>query len=130
MKQPIVTPVFAIYLLHFDEPVGGKQHYLGICKAQRLHERMLEHSCGNGANLTRRVAESGIPFTITATWATSEPRMERKLKRGGHMSRFCAICQGERKQMTLALPSLRYEPRLPLSPSFMTGWTADGTGGG
>lgn len=125
MKAPLKTPIFAIYLLHFDEPVGRAQHYLGSAKVQRLHDRMLEHACGIGSSLTAELVRSGYGFTLAATWCTSSRDLERTLKRGGHLARFCAICQGDSQQMHLRLPNLRYEPRKPLEMGPGAAWDVE-----
>lgn len=113
---------YAVYLLHFDRPIGRYSHYLGICQRERLHWRMLEHLRGKGAKITARAAERGIGWTIAATWEAEDHTAERKLKTNSHLRRHCAICQGDPRQMAFQLEQLHYEPKKEATPVPVTAW--------
>lgn len=88
-----------VYLLHFDQPIGGAtnprgraQHYLGY--ADRLDRRALQHLTGRGAKITQALVARGIGFSIARTWPGSRS-FERKLKRYKGANRLCPICRGQ-----------------------------------
>jgi len=84
-----------VYLLHFDEPIGGPerykmaQHYLGW--TNDLLARLAEHASGQGARLMEVVRDAGIGWQLARTWLGGRQR-ERQLKRQGGASRLCPLC--------------------------------------
>jgi len=92
MTHPVHVPIFTVYLLHFDQPVGRALHYMGICKTHRLHWRMLDHINGRGSSLTAKAVSQGIGFEVVRTWQTSDPRTERVLKQQGDFKGKCWKC--------------------------------------
>lgn len=110
--------MFTIYLLHFDRPVRGSQHYLGITNQKRLETRLREHQNGYGARLTKLAALAQVPFTLAAFWDTTDPALERKLKRDSHFPRRCPICRWERNRG----PELRTQWR-STPPNLKPEWT-------
>lgn len=113
---------YVVYTLHFDRKVGRCLHYTGICKEGRLHRRMLEHACGNGARLTARASAAGIGFTVVSQIRTYAASTETTLKRAGHHNLRCSICN-PKKADTLPLDALpRYQP-FPTSAAWKEiGW--------
>lgn len=91
----IDRPKFAIYLLHFDRPIGRSQHYVGITKADRLPERLKEHSRRQGASLTSRALAAGAEISVARVYWTDDPREERRIKRAGHLSARCPLCSDQ-----------------------------------
>lgn len=81
-----------LYLIHFSEPLGRAQHYLGYCEAHRLHERLLEHARGRGAALTRAAVQTGRKLYLARTVPDGTPAMERRYKTRGDFRRACPFC--------------------------------------
>lgn len=78
------------YLIHFDEPVGGKmQHYLGFAKY--LPERIAKHRAGEGAELLRVANKLGIPWRVVRVWSNADGQAEVKLKAIG-AANLCPHC--------------------------------------
>lgn len=88
-----------VYLLHFDEPIGGEssmgkaQHYLGQTN-RPVEERLQEHRSGNGARITQVLRERGIGFCLARTWE-GDRSDERRLKDRHDNPRLCPICREE-----------------------------------
>ncbi len=87
-----------VYLLHFEAPVDGKQHYIGSCND--MEKRMALHRAGRAAVLTRRLHGAGIAFVIANTWefetSLEAIRAERATKRAT-AGRRCSICLDARR---------------------------------
>ncbi len=66
------------YLIHFDEPVGGKSHYLGF--APDLSARIAKHRASEGAAMTRRANARGISWRVVRVWRDSDRDAEVALK--------------------------------------------------
>lgn len=66
------------YLIHFDEPVSGVQHYLGF--ATDLHKRIAQHRASEGARLTARANARGISWRVVRVWRNADADAERALK--------------------------------------------------
>jgi len=66
------------YLIHFDEPVSGKQHYLGF--AVDLSERIARHRASKGARLTARANARGISWRVVRVWRNADADAEIALK--------------------------------------------------
>lgn len=82
----------SVYLLHFDQPLGHQQHYLGITRTDRLHRRMEEHQRGRGARLTARLSAQGLGFTLTHIIPDASPEIEKRLKQASRFKRLCPLC--------------------------------------
>lgn len=77
------------YLIHFDEPFGPSQHYIGY--ALNLRERMAKHRRGEGANLLAELNRAGIGYRVVRVWAARGRETEKQLK--GLGSRYlCPVC--------------------------------------
>lgn len=109
--QPKPVPPYVVYLLHFDRPVGHAQHYMGICKVNRLHWRQLEHLRGNGARLTARAAELNIGWTVANLYPTADPLLERRLKTTGRFSSSCKLCANRRTDGAALVVGQHYAPK-------------------
>jgi len=119
MKPIKHANIYQVYMLHFDEPIGKARHYVGICKADRLHWRMLEHRNGRGAALTARAYEQGIGFSIAKTWHADTPEKEKEIKASKGFKRLCPLCNGELDPTGARAFNKHYdavEPRLPFKP--------------
>lgn len=79
-----------IYLIHFDQPFGHAQHYLGW--ARDVEARIAHHRNGSGANLLRHVNEAGITWQVVRTWPNMTKNDERRMKIGSHAPQYCPIC--------------------------------------
>lgn len=78
------------YLLHFDPAFRHARHYLGF--ANNLDGRVWHHRHGSGANLTKHASRAGSQLIVARTWENATRETERALKRAGHHSRLCPIC--------------------------------------
>jgi predicted GIY-YIG superfamily endonuclease len=88
-------PVGTCYLLHFDQRYEHAGHYTGW--ATDLDRRLPEHLGGRGARLLAVITQAGIGFRLARTWPGVTRARERQLKRQGGASRYCPICQDQRK---------------------------------
>lgn len=81
-----------IYLIHFDKPVGRTQHYLGVCRDDRLQLRLTEHARGYGAVLTSQAIKRGAKLWLARTFPGSSRELEATMKRHGHYRLMCPLC--------------------------------------
>lgn len=79
-----------VYLLHFEEPYKGTQHYIGWTE-EDVVKRMREHRDGRGAKLLAHIAKVGIMFCPVRTWRGTRA-LERKLKNYKNAKRWCPLC--------------------------------------
>ena len=89
-----------VYILHFEQPYWtNARHYVGYTTIG-AEERINKHRNGTGSLLVNYAHNKlGIPFQIglVEDWddkATARYR-ELRLKKEGHLSRHCEICQGK-----------------------------------
>lgn len=83
----------AVYLLHFEQPVRGKRHYVGITTAERLGARMIEHTTGRGAKLTSSACRLGVGWRLAHVWRTAQPALEATLERLKEQPQTCPVCR-------------------------------------
>lgn len=84
-----------VYLLHFSEPFGHAQHYIGVTGSlQEVPRRLGEHRSGKGAVLCKHATDAGISLTVARVWVEVPRYTEIKLKNQGGARRLCPICQG------------------------------------
>jgi predicted GIY-YIG superfamily endonuclease len=88
-------PRGTVYLFHFDQRYEHAGHYTGW--AEDLDHRVTEHLAGRGARLIEVITQAGIGFRLARTWPGVTRARERQLKRQGGASRYCPICQADRK---------------------------------
>jgi predicted GIY-YIG superfamily endonuclease len=84
-----------VYLLHFDQRYQHAGHYTGW--ADDLDRRLAQHQRGTGARLVEVITQAGIGFRLARIWPGASRARERSLKNSGGASRYCPICQDERK---------------------------------
>jgi hypothetical protein len=119
-------PVGTCYLLHFDQRYEHAGHYTGFAEGSRLLKRLGEHQGGRGARLLEVITQAGIGFRLARTWPGVTRARERQLKNQGGASRYCPICQAERKARGLprrpspAAPAGRQPPARPGATSVPT----------
>jgi hypothetical protein len=65
--------------------------------AEDLDHRVAEHQAGRGARLIEVITQAGIGLRLARTWPGVTRARERQLKRQGGASRYCPICQEDRK---------------------------------
>lgn len=87
----------AVYLIHFDRPLGDldnprgqAQHYIGYAKD--VERRIAHHRDGSGAAIFRALAQRGIGWQVVRVWPEGDRALERKLKAAHKARRFCPIC--------------------------------------
>jgi len=78
-----------IYLIHFDIPYRHARHYMGF--TTNLQQRIKRHKAGHGSRLMSVITQAGIGWTVVQTWS-GDRHLERRIKRGGGLSRSCPIC--------------------------------------
>lgn len=84
-----------VYLIHFDERIGGPgskgaQHYLGWA-ADDPNARLEHHRRGLGARILAYCVSKGIGFDIVRTW-DGDRHLERRMKNRGHFPEICPTC--------------------------------------
>lgn len=83
---------YIVYLLHFDEQMDGKLHYVGSTKYQRRFIRWREHAQGNGSAYVRRFIRKGIGFRVVRLWFCRTRQQEQVVKSKSKLSKVCPIC--------------------------------------
>jgi hypothetical protein len=91
------APRGGVYLLHFEQRYEHAGHYTG--HADDFGIRVTEQASGDGraARLLQVIAQAGIGFRLARVWPGASKGYERSLKNSGGASRYCPICQQERK---------------------------------
>jgi hypothetical protein len=86
-----------VYLLHFEQRYEHAGHYTGHADDFRI--RVAEQASGDrrAARLLQVIAQAGIGFRLARVWPGASKAYERSLKNSGGASRYCPICQDERK---------------------------------
>ena len=80
------------YLLHFSEPLGRSQHYMGW--TNNLPERLrshLETGTRERCVLTWEVRQRGIVMEVVRVWPGTI-QLERALKRRKNHPKLCPVC--------------------------------------
>lgn len=91
-----------VYILHFETPYWSHaQHYVGYTTVG-AEKRIEQHRTGKGSLLVNYAHnKKGIPFSVGLVVDFDDRILARhkelKLKREGHLSRHCLICQGKEK---------------------------------
>jgi predicted GIY-YIG superfamily endonuclease len=83
----------AVYLLHFEEPVDGARHYVGITTYARLGARMIEHTTGRGARLTSSACRVGVAWRLAHVWRTDQAALEPTLIGMAERAPLCPVCR-------------------------------------
>ena len=91
-----------IYLLHFDQRMAGRQHYLGW--TANLQRRIGYHRAGQGGRTTARFHAAKIGFQLVATWTGT--REEEKRMKGGRLSSLCPVCKEEKVTVLEAMQKM------------------------
>lgn len=113
MIDQTTQPLYAVYLLHWNDGQGRAEHYVGITRHARVHARCREHATGQGASKTAALGRSGTPFDLARIFTTYNPQLEQTLIRIGARLRFvCPICKGE-KPLSSYRPTQRATGTLP-----------------
>lgn len=104
MSSPNEKAPSEVYILHFNQPYwktgrGDCKHYVGYTTVG-TENRIETHRKGRGSLLVNYAFNKlGIEFTVGMTERfinRFEARQrERQLKREGHLSRHCAVCNGK-----------------------------------
>ena len=88
-----------VYLLHFDQRLGRRRHYLGY--TSKLEQRLEDHRLGRGGKTTATFRKAGIGFELAAQWPGS-PEDERRFK-AKNLASLCPICKEEKMTVLEAL---------------------------
>ncbi len=81
------------YLIHFERPIFGAQHYLGW--ALDIDARVRLHLRGRGARLVRQALAANIRVELVRVWLGADTARERELKRTAP-KRYCPLCRPRR----------------------------------
>jgi hypothetical protein len=86
-----------VYLLHFDQRYEHAGHYTGHADDFRI--RVAEQASGDrrAARLLQVITQAGIGFRLARVWPGASKAYERSLKNSGGASRYCPVCQDDRK---------------------------------
>lgn len=85
---------YGCYLLHFDTPVRGVQHYIGW--APNLKARIEKHFAGEGSELTKACVAAGVTMRLVRVWLAKPLEFEKTLKARREGPRMCPICKKPR----------------------------------
>jgi len=94
----------AVYLLHSTVPLknpNGRliRHYVGHTGEGRFPQRLHEHETkSNGSRLIREFLRVGGVLWLGNYWPGLTLDDERRIKRAGHLSTKCLICEMEDMQ--------------------------------
>ncbi len=90
-------PRGGVYLLHFEQRYEHAGHYTG--HADDFNNRVAEQASGDSraARLMQVIAQASIGFRLARVWPGASKAYERQLKNSGGASRYCPVCQEERK---------------------------------
>ena len=83
-----------VYLLHFDKPVEGQTHYVGITTPPRLSHRMREHLTGRGSARTGQSVLQGTGWWLANIWATHWTGLEAHMAAMAEFYHYCPVCRG------------------------------------
>jgi len=90
-----------VYILHFQSPYWTRcRHYVGYT-TRDVETRVSEHRSGKGSLLVNYAHnKKGIDFVVGLVEQFATRKLarwrEKQLKREGHLSRHCKICQERR----------------------------------
>src|SRR4051812_2694064 len=90
-----LSGVQGCYLLHFERPIFGAQHYLGW--ALNVERRVALQARGGGARLVRQALHAGIAIDWVRTWPEADRKREYALKRRAPKS-YCPTCRESARQ--------------------------------
>lgn len=84
----------AVYLLHFDQPLGHAKHYSGYSRSRDCQQRLAAHAAGRGARLLQVALERGITWQVAKIWEEGDRAFERSLKQRGQKA-ICPLCRAQ-----------------------------------
>ena len=102
-QDPAHSEPWTVYLLHFMQPVSGRLHYVGITTPARLQPRMIEHTTGRGAWLTRHACQQRVSWRLAFARPARTRAAERHWQERADEDGVCPICAG-------LTPGMRYSP--------------------
>lgn len=118
-EQDATSATIVTYLLHFDEPIKGRRHYIGSTVYERRFIRWREHAMGNGAAYTKTFIRAGIGFSVVKLFFSPNRTYERWLKEHRVASQLCPLCSPNLPQPT----PVHYDANFWL-PTIGTYWTS------
>jgi hypothetical protein len=85
--------VRGLYLLHFTPRYRHAGHYLGF--AESIAARVREHRSASpkSSPLVRAALGASCAVDLVRVWPGEGRTTERRLKRGGGLSRYCPVCR-------------------------------------
>lgn len=105
-----------LYLLHFDTPLKGKQHYLGICLTDRIRTRLLEHAHGVGSPFTRELAKINSEFYCVRLWHNATYEKEKRRKMSANLKRSCPLCRSGQFDLSMKKLATDVRPEISIDP--------------
>lgn len=119
----------AVYLNHLDAPYPrdsrtiGCQHYAGFVNVftrgghRRIMERNRYHSIGRGSRFLAAVSSRGIGWRVVRVWWDGDRKLERAIKNGRNLARYCPVCNPKHRRRLLRSERWRITPRPGLTLS-------------
>lgn len=82
-----------LYLLHLEPGYLHARHYLGY--ADEISRRVREHRAlgARSSPLVAAAIRAGSHVHLARVWPGGTRTLERRLKRGGGLSRHCPVCR-------------------------------------
>jgi hypothetical protein len=117
MTMPCLDSYLIVYLLHFDQKLGDRLHYIGSTTFGRRHERWREHALGLGSAYTRRFIRKGIGFNVVRYWFVAARDVEMNIKKRGDYAAICPFCTPNNSHQ----PPVHYDA-MAWTPSPDIGW--------
>jgi predicted GIY-YIG superfamily endonuclease len=102
-----------IYLIRFETPYRHARHYMGF--TTNLEQRIERHKAGHGSRLMSVITKAGIRWAVVQTWSGNR-HLERRIKRGGGLSRACPICSEKPLYRSIAAAN----PHVNVGPAVLT----------
>ena len=87
-----------VYLIHFDEPFKGVQHYLGYSADEKFAARIHHHEKGTGSRLVRAVNAAKIGWSVVRQWPNEDGNFERMLKNKKNTPALCPACLANKEK--------------------------------
>lgn len=82
-----------VYLIHFDKPFKGVQHYIEYSADEKFLQRIEHHKKNTGSALLRAANKAGIKWKVVREWPGEDGNFERKLKNQKNTPCLCPTCK-------------------------------------
>lgn len=99
-----------VYLIHLERSLNQRQaqHYCGYTSLT-IEARMSRHLSNKGAAFLKEANRQHIPWYIVRVWPDAGLDVEKRIKRGRHLERYCPVCQFNSSKGELPINLTRFE---------------------